>query len=563
MSQQMMEKAGTTKKEFSENKYYKRHLFSWMLCHPIFLIVYALFCQYAYKLCMYGGVRRRGSVLVVCVLFFVIYLIIYIVRCFRIKVAVNQEADIDKIWFYGFTKKGVYLFDKKRNYYEQNLSKEEKDFVKLKYKKIPRYRYYFWKIPAYILLLVITIMTAFGIYKSSQKYNGKLSWIIEELKTTTYATLEHNNLYADGIQGIFDDINQKEILPENLTIANVFNLHFEKDGTIKTFDMILRGYDEELQYVDTYLISYPSSRGGKISIQKQTYNNVEEYDEEKSIDALLSYGDILPYEEAIAEWDEEEYGVYYLGSRTWNKWDENIFVLGKDGSASPVAWGDEIEITGFSISIFCPDNTDVAPKRYMVGVERSYIASDYGQIGVMEEYFDNAEGERTYFYEVDYFYFNDEKYNTVNETLRQMYEEKKKEYKEFCKADAPDCEIDESITNEAQRTNYYKWYFQYLSYVGDDYVSLLFNDTMYSAGANNPESYITPVTINVKTGEIVTPEEILDMSWDEIREKADISYENEEDFNREWGFYITDTMLRYINRTYDGMEDAIVIDRLK
>lgn len=517
MSHQITEKAGNLKRESSESKHYRRHLFSRMLCQPIFLVVYVLFCRYAYRLCMYGGMKRRGSILAACLLFFVIYLIVYIVRCVRIKVAENQEPDLENVWFYGFTKKGVYLFDKKRNYYEQNLSKEKKDFVKLKYKKVPTYRYHFMKIPVYIFLLVVMVMTALGIYKSSQKYNGKLAWILEELKTSDYVKLEHNNLYADGILGIFYDINGTVMLPENLTIDGAFNLHFEKDGTIKTFDMMLRGYDEQMQYVGSYLISYPSSRGGRILVQKHNYHNAPAYDEEKSIEALLKGGDILPYKEVISEWNEEEYGVYYLGSRTWKEWDENIFVLEEDGSVRNVQWGDKMEITGYSISIFGPDNSDIAPKRYMIGAENDmdaeeetfseenvgekiYYPADYGQISAREAYYDNEKGERTYYYMMGCFYFNDEKYSEVNETLKKIYDAKEQEYRGYCEEYAPGYEIDETISDEMQRVNYYHWNLSSIVYVNENFVKLEFYDITYNAGEDEAENRREPIVIEVETG---------------------------------------------------------------
>lgn len=104
-------------------------------------------------------------------------------------------------------------------------------------------------------------------------------------------------------------------------------------------------------------------------MQKGNYAQGQEYDEEKSIDALLVGGMVLPYQEAVRDWNEEEYGIYYLGSRTWGKWDENIFSLNIDGSVSPIDWGNASEVTGYSISVFCPNNEQVTARRYMVGYE--------------------------------------------------------------------------------------------------------------------------------------------------------------------------------------------------
>ena len=89
-----------------------------MLCQPVFLVVYTVCCRYAYKLCMYGGVKRRGSILFICGLFFLLYLLLYGYRCLRLKI-LTQEPEPERIWFYGFSKKGLYLFDRKHGYYEK------------------------------------------------------------------------------------------------------------------------------------------------------------------------------------------------------------------------------------------------------------------------------------------------------------------------------------------------------------------------------------------------------------------------------------------------------------
>ena len=366
MNQQMMEEAGTTKIKSSGSRRGKRHLFLWMLCQPVFLVVYTVCCRYAYKLCMYGGVKRRGSILFICGLFFLLYLLLYGYRCLRLKI-LTQEPEPERIWFYGFSKKGLYLFDRKHGYYEKELSGEESDFARLQYKKLPGYRYFFWKVPACIFMIAVTVLTGFGIYQSSQHFQGKLSYILHELTTTKYIALEHDNLYDSDIQGIFEDIEKDVELPEHLMLNDVFNLHFSKDGTIVRFDMMLKGYDENYHFVDSWLVSYPSSLENKIRVQNGNAVSSSEYDEEKSIDALLAGGRLLDYEELVRDWEEKEYGVYYMGSRTWNQWDENVYLLSVDGRISSVNWENQEEITGYSISIFCPDNPQITPKRFMVG----------------------------------------------------------------------------------------------------------------------------------------------------------------------------------------------------
>ena len=95
-------------------------------------------------------------------------------------------------------------------------------------------------------------------------------------------------------------------MPEHLALNGVFNLHFLKDGTIVRFDMMLKGYDENYHFVDSWIVSYPSSLENKIRVQKDNAVSSSEYDEEKSIDALLAGGRLLDYPELIRECEAQE-----------------------------------------------------------------------------------------------------------------------------------------------------------------------------------------------------------------------------------------------------------------
>ena len=189
----------------------------------------------------------------------------------------------------------------------------------------------------------------------------------------------------------------------------------------------------------------------------------------------------------------------------------------EDGSVRNVQWGDKMEITGYSISIFCPDNSDIAPKRYMIGAENDmdadeemsleenvgekiYYPADYGQISAREAYYDNEKGERTYYYMMGCFYFNDEKYSEVNETLKKIYDAKEQEYRGYCEEYAPGYEIDETISDEMQRVNYYHWNLSSIVYVNENFVKLEFYDITYNAGEDEAENRREPIVIEVETG---------------------------------------------------------------
>ena len=67
---------------------------------------------------------------------------------------------------------------------------------------------------------VITLYYGPLIYRSAQAYEGRLSWYIDEAKHKRSVELVHDNIYSDGIQGLFDDLGEKLELPEELYLSH-------------------------------------------------------------------------------------------------------------------------------------------------------------------------------------------------------------------------------------------------------------------------------------------------------------------------------------------------------
>lgn len=180
---------------------------------------------------------------------------------------------------------------------------------------------------------------------------------------------------------------------------------------------------------------------------------------------------------------------------------------------------------------------------------------DYGECSNTVKDFYNDDEKKTYYYEMDEFYFSDEKYAKVNDYLQQMYEEYRAQYEEEGENHTGAYELVDETLSEGQRYDDNYLVFNGITLADDEYVSLHFNDTVYYAGAAHPLSYYIPVTISVATGEEVTPEEVLGKTWDEIRAAGSIEEENEENFNADYGFYITEKELCYLYRTNFFVEE--------
>ena len=180
---------------------------------------------------------------------------------------------------------------------------------------------------------------------------------------------------------------------------------------------------------------------------------------------------------------------------------------------------------------------------------------DYGECSNTVKDFYNDDEKKTYYYEMDEFFFSDEKYAKVNDYLQQMYENYRTQYEEEGENHTGAYELVDETLSEGQRYDDNYLVFNGITLADDEYVSLHFNDTVYYAGAAHPLSYYIPVTISVATGEEVTPEEVLGKTWDEIRAAGSIEEENEENFNADYGFYITEKELCYLYRTNFFVEE--------
>lgn len=157
----------------------------------------------------------------------------------------------------------------------------------------------------------------------------------------------------------------------------------------------------------------------------------------------------------------------------------------------------------------------------------------YGHIKQEHEDFQAQNGNNIFYYDMECFYFDAAYPVVLNETLQNFYNSKKEAYRH-------DSEIyaDEAY-RDAPNVPFDNLIFQGVTYAGDDYVSLLFNDVNYEGGAH-PYSVLDGITIDCSTGEIVTVDRFIDDSNEEIEEQikavlGKIVYTPEE-----WDYYITD-----------------------
>lgn len=245
----------------------------------------------------------------------------------------------------------------------RKLTGEERDFLDVKLWAVRPFGKGAWRVAAGLLLAAVTLRGSWLVVDSALPYRGKLAWYLDDLKDKRTCALKHDNIYKWGIDGILEDVREKVHLPESLCLVNSFNLHFAPDGEILTFDTMLLGFDEEGDFVDSYLISYNRARSGKISIYLHGAAG-SSYDESRSLDPLVEAVRVMPLRETVEEWEGEPcFGILYYGPRDWYS-QEGIRLLNGDGTWQPPRYGESF-FSGYSISVFCPENENLTPARYL------------------------------------------------------------------------------------------------------------------------------------------------------------------------------------------------------
>ena len=172
-----------------------------------------------------------------------------------------------------------------------------------------------------------------------------------------------------------------------------------------------------------------------------------------------------------------------------------------------------------------------------------YPQEEYGTLSSSHQSTIGDDGEEYYYYEIEEYYFNDMVANSsaINDTLREIYQEIEASYEEagasYLGYEQPD---------ENTPYNIYKFFALY--YVGEDYVSLVYNDVYYLGGAH-PYSNTEGITIDVRTGERVSASDITGQDTADLMNSLKVSMGTDEDLS--WDdvdFYITNTTIVYFYR---------------
>lgn len=295
-----------------------------MVKYSLFILVYWISFYELYTLCKFGRINNNIAILFGCMLFFLASLIILIIKTVK-KRAVKQEESVDEYESYSLHKT-------------------------------------IWTCITVILIVIISGFYGVKIYHSGVNYNGKLSWLLSDIKNKKTVKLEHINIYKDGIEGIFTDINKKVQMPEKLYVTDSFKLDFDYNGNITSFDTYLYGKNSKGK-VQSYLISYSSSKSGNITIQLNGVVNAA-YSDDKLLDPLVKTMKVIDLKKTVSNWPESRYGILYYGKRSFGYNSEGIVNINSEGKTTSGP-NSTSEIVGYTVSVYVPGKENkYTPVRY-------------------------------------------------------------------------------------------------------------------------------------------------------------------------------------------------------
>ncbi len=365
-----------------------KEMFYRFFCRVPTLLLWGILWFHTYSLCQYGRVKKNVPILLACLAVYLFIFVRFLFACGRycrnslpfvyrqfsvedggLEVWLNdyrREIPFQNLVYYRWDKGKCFLGDREGHFFILSCENGDEEFLKLRLSAVRLRKRCLFGTPVLVGGILLGLLGGALVIRSAIPYNGKLAWAIQEMKNTKKTELVHDNLYEDKLSGILEDIEKKVELPEKLCLATSFSLHFSPDGTIRQFDTMLKGFDENGKYVDSYLISYDRNKSDQIRIDLHGITNGG-YEEEKDFNMLVDGMEVIPVKQTVGRWQEEEYGILYYGWRVFDSYDENVIYFSEDREILDTAdaFLTGIGFGGYSISVYCPGNEEVTPYRYL------------------------------------------------------------------------------------------------------------------------------------------------------------------------------------------------------
>lgn len=178
------------------------------------------------------------------------------------------------------------------------------------------------------------------------------------------------------------DLDEALQLPEELYIANKYQVSFDENGTIQRIYAFIYGKNEAGEK-KTYLIDYDADSSNDMTVWIDGNVNGEYSDDMRlsPMIEILNNSDWTSQVEAWAETFEEQqiYEILYMGRRSFSSEEGLQYISGDaDGDGTETGTGNFTqlrsggEIVGFEVSLHIPDLNSVTPVRYIM--EPEYVS---------------------------------------------------------------------------------------------------------------------------------------------------------------------------------------------
>lgn len=305
------------------------------ICGKVSLVCYIFTLYQVWHLCQYGGLQSHISALILGII--------------------------------GFGSTGILWLISRR--YHLKAGCEDREKRKL------------LKIEFFIFIIATLFFGGKTVY-SAIPYHGALSWEIDEWMHKKEINLEHNNLFEDGMEGVLKDLDEVLDLPEELYIADKYQVTFDENGTIQSVDAFIYGKNEKGEK-KTYLIDYNAERSSDMVVWTDGNANGE-YDINMRLSPMFQILQNANWKAQVTSWSnilegQQIYEILYMGNRSFYT-DEGLQYIpgdvdgdGADTGANSLAQlRNGGEVVGFEVSLHIPDRNSVTPVRYIM--EPKYIS---------------------------------------------------------------------------------------------------------------------------------------------------------------------------------------------
>ena len=296
------------KQERSGN--YWSRLFFQMLFHPIFLVVYGLAWFYLSHLFWYGASGKYLPLLILCGLFFLLYLVLFFVRGFTGHVQGGLLAR-GRIW-----------------------------------------RMY--RVFAAVALAAITLI--FGVQTAQGYQESALAQKLEDLTNQRTIIPSHTNLFETGLDGLLADVGQAMPLPEELYLGDELNLLFDEDGSLRSLYTYLYGRGEDGQ-TQSFQLAYDRDVSEQLTIYLLEIST-EEYPASRSLTPLLDTLNHLDLRSAIRPLENcgyDAFELWYSGLEEWKDPGESLYYLDSQGAVLPANVDSKTPVVNYGVSLCLPD----------------------------------------------------------------------------------------------------------------------------------------------------------------------------------------------------------------